>query len=71
MLVGEYVDRNSLVAMLANKRSAGVAPEVNLRIPLHGQSTQVREIFFFKNGPYHSFSKWLLGEKYPRDFVHI
>ena len=35
MLVHKYVDWNGLAAMLATKRSAGVAPEVNLRFPLH------------------------------------
>ena len=34
MLVCKYMDENGLVAMLATKRSAGVAPEVNLRISL-------------------------------------
>ena len=34
MLVCKYVDENSLAAMLAANRSAGVAPEVNLRILL-------------------------------------
>ena len=33
--VCKCVDWNSLVAMLAAKRSAGVASEVNLRIQLH------------------------------------
>ena len=31
----KYVDQHGLVAMLATKRSEGVAPEVNLRNPLH------------------------------------
>ena len=31
MLVYKYVDRNDLGAILATKRSAGFAPEVNLR----------------------------------------
>ena len=35
MLVRKYVDENGLAAMLATKKSAGVMPEVNLRIPLH------------------------------------
>ena len=35
MLVHKYVDQNGLVAMLAAKRLVGVAPEVNLRNPLH------------------------------------
>ena len=35
MLVHKYVDQNGLAAILAAKRSAGVAPEVNLRIFLH------------------------------------
>ena len=35
MLVGKYMDGNGLVAMLASKWSAGVTPEVNMRIPLH------------------------------------
>ena len=30
-LLTKYVEENSLAAMLATKRSAGVAPEVNLR----------------------------------------
>ena len=34
MLVHKYVDKNGSVAMLATNRSAGVTPEVNLRIPL-------------------------------------
>ena len=34
MLVHRYVDENGLAAMLATKRSAGVTPEVNLRILL-------------------------------------
>ena len=34
MLVHKYVDWNGLAAMLATKRSADVAPEVNLRFPL-------------------------------------
>ena len=35
MLVCKYIDWNDLAATLAVKRSAGVAPEVNLRILLH------------------------------------
>ena len=35
MLVCKYVDENGSAAMLAAKRSAGVTPEVNLRILLH------------------------------------
>ena len=35
MLVCKYVDETGLATMLAAKRSAGVAPEVNLRIPLN------------------------------------
>ena len=35
MLVRNYVDRNGWVAMLDTKRSAGVAPEVNLRNTMH------------------------------------
>ena len=31
----KYMDWNGSVAMLVAKRSAGVTPEVNLRIPLH------------------------------------
>ena len=31
MSTGRYVGQKGLVAMLATKRSAGVAPEVNLR----------------------------------------
>ena len=31
----KYVDKNGSAAMLAAKRSAGVASEANLRIPLH------------------------------------
>ena len=34
MLVAKSVDKNSSAAMLAIKRSAGVAPKVNLRSPL-------------------------------------
>ena len=30
----KYVDRNSSIAILVAKRSAGVAPEVNLRMSL-------------------------------------
>ena len=33
-MICKYVDENSLAAMLAAKRSAGVAPDVNLRILL-------------------------------------
>ena len=35
MLVLTYVDVNGSAAKLATKKSAGVTPEVNLRIPLH------------------------------------
>ena len=35
MLVRKYVDQSDSAAMLATKKSAGVASEVNLRIPLH------------------------------------
>ena len=35
MLVYKYVDENCLAAILAAKRSVGVAPKVNLRILLH------------------------------------
>ena len=35
MLVRKYMDENGLATMLTTKRSAGVTPEVNLRIPLH------------------------------------
>ena len=35
MLVHKYVDRNSLAAMLATKRSVGIASKVNLRFLLH------------------------------------
>ena len=35
ILVHKYVDQNSSTAMFTTKRSAGVAPEVNMRIPLH------------------------------------
>ena len=35
MLVHKYLDENGLATMLVTKRSAGVAPEVNLRILLH------------------------------------
>ena len=35
MLVYKYVDLNGLADMLATKRSAGVASEVNVRNPLH------------------------------------
>ena len=31
-----YVDQKGSAALVAVKRSAGVAPEVNLRNPLHG-----------------------------------
>ena len=34
MLARKYVDENGSAAMLATKRSAGVTPEVNLRILL-------------------------------------
>ena len=34
MYVRKYVDKNGSAAMLAAKRSAGIAPEVNLRILL-------------------------------------
>ena len=34
MLVHKFVDENGSAAMLAAKRSAGVTPEVNLRILL-------------------------------------
>ena len=37
LLVHKYVDqKRGVIAMLYIKRSAGVAPEVNLRKPLHG-----------------------------------
>ena len=35
MLVCKYVNENKSAAMLAVKRSAGVAPDVKLRILLH------------------------------------
>ena len=35
MLVRKYVDWNGTAAILADKRSAGVTPEVNLRTLLH------------------------------------
>ena len=35
MLVHKYVDYNDSANMLASKRSAGVAPQVSLRILLH------------------------------------
>ena len=35
VMVRKYVDRNGSATMQAAKRLAGVAPEVNLRIPLH------------------------------------
>ena len=34
MLVRKYADRNGSAAVLAAKRSAGIAPEANLRNPL-------------------------------------
>ena len=34
-VICKYVDQKGLAAMLITKRSAGVAPEVNLRNPLH------------------------------------
>ena len=34
--VYKYVDQKGMVAMLVIKRSAGVAPEVTLRNPMHG-----------------------------------
>ena len=34
MLAGKYVDENSSAAIVGAKRSAGVAPEANLRILL-------------------------------------
>ena len=41
MLVGKYMDRNGLAAMWAAKRSAGVTPEVNLRILSHAGKVSV------------------------------
>ena len=43
MLVRKYVDENGLVAMLAIKKSTGVAPEVNLteytkRMPIQNRA---------------------------------
>ena len=35
MPVRKNVEENGSVAVLAIKRSAGIAPELNLRIPLH------------------------------------
>ena len=35
LYVYKYVDQKGLDAMLANKRSAGVGPQVNLSNPLH------------------------------------
>ena len=35
MFICKYVDENGSAAMLAARRSAGVTPKVNLRIPLH------------------------------------
>ena len=35
MPIHKYVDNNGSAAMLVTKRSAGVAPKMNLRIPLH------------------------------------
>ena len=35
MFLHKYVDQNGSAAILAAKRSAGVTPEVNLRILLH------------------------------------
>ena len=41
----KYVGRNVSSAMLAAKKSAGVAPEVNMRKPLHtGDKAYKREI---------------------------
>ena len=46
MLVHKYVDENSSAAMLATKRSAGVTPEVNLRILLcSGEEARKQEIY--------------------------
>ena len=39
MLVRKYVDWNGSTVILATKRSAGVAPEVNLVILLHRQQS--------------------------------
>ena len=43
MLVQKYVDLNGSAAMLATKRSAGVTPEVNLRILLHAGKKNTRQ----------------------------
>ena len=50
-----YVDWNSLAAMLATNRSAGVTSEVNLRIPLHiaNKSSEVINSGFETQGRHH------------------
>ena len=56
----KYVDRKGLAAMLGAKRSAGVAPEVNLRNPLHrGNEAHKRGNHprFETQGRYHQQSK--------------
>ena len=59
-----YVDWNGLAAMLANKRSAGVTPEVSFRILLYegdeahpGFETQGRPHQKSKTG-HHWLHKW-------------
>ena len=59
-MVCKYVDRKCSAAMLVVKRSAGVAPEVNLRNSLHAGKKAHKPLFhpgFETQGRHHHTSK--------------
>ena len=61
------MDQNYLDAMLANNRSAGVAPEMNLRNPLHtGNEAQEIHPGFENQGRHHQKSKTVVSVAHKR-----
>ena len=64
-MIDKYVDQNGLIAMLATNRSAGVAPEVNLRNPLHtGDKTYKGDVIRSPKQGYQAPQKGLVSYKF-------
>ena len=62
MLVHKFIDQNSSNTMLTAKRSAGVTPKVNLRMPLHEYASKRLHTGFETKGKYIIKSKTGVSE---------
>ena len=58
MLVHKYIDRNNLATTVTAQRSAGVTPEVNMRMKVTNHASEGIHLGFETQGRRYQKSKW-------------